>query len=158
MPRSASPQATVLSFLQARVIVEREAAKVRPGDTEPVELLAGGGRVLAQAVIADRDFPPFPRAARDGFAVRAADVSQVPAALKIVGEIRAGGPDTGISLRAGEAAEIMTGAPLPPEADAVVMVEYTERHDDRVEVQRSAAAGENFVPMGSEARRGATLL
>lgn len=158
MSQPAIPRASVLTFEQARAIVEREAAKVRPGDSEPVELLLARGRVLAETVVADRDFPPFPRAARDGYAVRAADVSQVPALLKFVGEIRAGGPDAGIAVNAGEAAEIMTGAPLPPGADAVVMVEYTALRGDQIEIQRSVASGKNFVPVGSEAKRGAALL
>lgn len=139
-------------------MVEREAEKLRPGDSEAVKLLVACGRVLAEPVVADRDFPPFSRAARDGYAVRAAAVAHVPATLKFVGEIRAGGPDTGIAVSAGEAAEIMTGAPLPAGADAVVMVEYTARQGDRVEVQRPVARGENFVPTGAEAKRGAELL
>ena len=151
-------QMSIPTFEQARAIVEREAAKIRPGDSEPVELLLARGRVLAETVVADRDFPPFPRAARDGYAVRAADVSQVPALLEFAGEIRAGGPDAGIVVNAGEAAEIMTGAPLPPGADAVVMVEYTALRGDQIEIQRSVASGKNFVPVGSEAKRGAALL
>ncbi len=140
------------------MVVEREAAKVCPSESEPVELLLAGGRVLAQTVEADRDFPPFPRATRDGYAVRAADVARVPATLKRVGEIRAGGPDSGIKIEAGQAAEIMTGAPVPMGADAVVMVEYTAREGDCVVIQRPVASGENLVPTGAEARRGATLL
>ena len=139
-------------------MVEREAAKVRASEAERVELLVAGGRVLAESVFADRDFPPFPRATRDGYAVRAADVAQVPAWLKIVGEIRAGGPDAHISIRSEEAAEIMTGAPLPSGADAVVMIEYTARKGDEIEIQRSVASGENFVPTGAEAKKGAELL
>src|SRR5689334_12647359 len=133
MSDAALPRTEILTFEQARAVVEREAAKVRPGSSERVELLMAGGRVLAEAVVADRDFPPFARATRDGFAVRAADVGQSPATLKVIGEIRAGGADAGISVGTGEAAEIMTGAPLPPGADAVVMVEYTTREGDRVQ-------------------------
>ena len=147
-----------LAFSEARAVIEREAAKIRARDTELAELIAATGRILAETVVADRDFPPFPRAARDGYAVRAADVATVPTTLKLVGEVRAGAAERGITVAAGEAAEIMTGAPLPPGADAVVMVEYTARHDDQVEIQRTISAGENFVPAGSEAQRGATLL
>ncbi len=156
--QASKAQPSVPTFEQARAIVEREAAKVRPGDSEPVELLLARGRVLAESVVADSDVPPFPRATRDGYAVRAADVSQVPAMLKLVGEIRAGGPDAGIAVNAGEAAEIMTGAPLPPGADAVVMVEYITRRGDQVEIQRPVSTGENYVPAGAEAKRGAALL
>lgn len=148
----------VLAFEQARQVVEREAGKVRVTEREPAELLQSNGRVLAECVVADRDFPPFARAARDGFAVRAADVQNVPTTLKVVGEIRAGGADAGIAVERGECAEIMTGAPLPPGADAVVMVEYTARRGDEVEIRRGVMSGENFVPAGSEAKRGAELL
>ena len=158
MSQPAVPATSVLSFAEARGIVEREAAKVRAGDTEIVEIIAAAGRVLAEPLVADRDFPPFPRAARDGYAVRAADVAAIPARLNVVGEIRAGAPDAGITIAACQAAEIMTGAPVPPGADAVVMVEYTARRDQQVEVTRTVSAGENFVPTGSEAKRGGTLL
>src|SRR5512138_2491524 len=112
------PVSTVLSFKDALAVVEREAARVRPTDPEPVELLLAPGRVLAEAVAADRDFPPFARAARDGYAVRAADVGTLPALLKMIGEIRAGGPPNDLTVAPGQAAEIMTGAPMPPGADA----------------------------------------
>jgi molybdopterin molybdotransferase len=158
MSSGADVKSQVLTFEQARAAVEREAARVRAGDSEPVELLFAGGRVLAESVVADRNFPPFPRATRDGYAVRAADLVNVPATLKFVGEIRAGGPQANIAVDSGEAAEIMTGAPLPAGADAVVMVEYTARHGDRIEIQKAVASGENFVPTGAEAKRGAVLL
>jgi len=92
--------------------------------------------------------------------VRAADVAAVPAQLRCVGEIKAGASveDSAIAVRAGEAAEIMTGAPVPNGADAVVMVEHTERSGEAVIVQRAVAAGENVVAMGAEARRGATMV
>ena len=86
------------------------------------------GRVLAEPVAADRDFPPFARATRDGFAVRAQDVASGLATLRVVGQVRAG--DTyDLPVAPGEAVEIMTGAAVPSGADAVVMVEYTERRE-----------------------------
>lgn len=148
----------ILSFQDARHCVEQAAAQLRPAEAEGCELLLAGGRILAEAVMADRDFPPFPRATRDGYAVRAADVAKVPTRLKLVGEIRAGGPPPSLQIRAGECIEIMTGAPAPAGADAVVMVEYTSRTADTVEVQRSVSGGENIVPAGAEAQRGETLL
>jgi len=157
MPEPAS-QSSVLSFEQARAVVEREAAKVRRAESEGAELLRAAGRVLAEAIVADRDFPPFRRAARDGFAVRAGDAAGAPVTLRVIGEVRAGGPEAHLEVRAGEAAEIMTGAPLPAGADAVVMVEYTSRSGDSVDIQRSVQAGENFVPAGAEAKRGDLLL
>ena len=149
---------STLSFADARHAVESAAAAVPRPDSEILELLSCAGRVLAEAIAADRDFPPFPRATRDGFAVRASDVAQCPARLRVIAEIRAGGPEQGVVLRSGEAAEIMTGAPAPSGSDAIVMVEYTAREGEYVIVQRTVAAGENIVPPGSEARAGDALL
>lgn len=150
----------VLSFEDARHVVEEHAAKLSPSDPEQLELLGAVGRVLAEPISADRDFPPFPRAARDGFAVRAADVAQVPANLTVIAEIKAGAAANVIPtiLSNGEAAAIMTGAPAPRGADAVVMVEYAHRDGKRVEISRTVAAGDNIVPQGSEAKRGELLL
>jgi molybdopterin molybdotransferase len=147
----------ILSFAEARHQVEERARTVQPGATEVVTLAEAAGRVLAEPVLADRDFPPFPRSTRDGFAVRAADVVQAPVRLRRVGEIRAGGPL--VEIKAGECVEIMTGAPVPAEADAVVMVEHTRSQDhDLVEVLRRVASGENVVPRGAESLAGAELL
>jgi molybdopterin molybdotransferase len=155
---SPSASTTVLSFEQARHAVEEQAAGLRPKGKELIELLDGAGQVLAEPVLAERNFPPFPRATRDGYAVRVADLSQLPASLQVIGEIKAGSPDAGLNLQAGQAAAIMTGAPAPIGADAVVMVEYTNRTGDRVEITRGVSAGENIVPAGSEAKRGERLL
>lgn len=151
-------QAVLLPFVEARRAVERAAAALRPPEAEPVALLEARGRVLAEAVTADRDLPPFARATRDGYAVRAADTATLPARLRVAGEMRAGAAWEHAPLAAGEAAEIMTGAAAPPGADAVVMVEYSARSGEVVELKRGAAAGENIVPAGAEARRGDELL
>jgi molybdopterin molybdotransferase len=153
-----------LSFEEARRLVEQFAAGVSPKEVETVDLLAGLGRVLAEGILADRDFPPFARATRDGYAVRAADVAEIPARLEVVGEVKAGDwPEPGVcSVGRGQAVGIMTGAPLPEGADAVVMVEHTlpirEPAVKLVEVRRSISVGENFVPRGAEARAGQLLL
>jgi molybdopterin molybdotransferase len=122
--------------------------------TEQIPSLDSAGRVLAEDVLADRDYPPFPRSARDGFAVRAADV---PGELMVIGEVRAGEVYTG-TVGMGRAVEIMTGAPVPEGADAVVMVEHTERSGDRVKITRSIKIGENFNAQGIEAKQGSTVL
>ena len=83
-------------------------------------------RVLAEDVAADRDLPPFHRAIRDGYAVRAADLIDLPAVLWCVGEVPAGRSFEG-EVRPGQCVSIMTGAPVPEGADAVVMVEHTVR-------------------------------
>lgn len=137
------------SYRDARAqIIQAVAPLLR---TEVVPLAEAPGRVLAVDVAADRDQPPFHRSTRDGFAVRAADV---PGTLRVIGEIAAGA-SLGRALVPGEAAEIMTGAPVPDGADAVVMVENVERRGDRVTAAQAIAAGENFVPAGREIRAGA---
>ena len=153
----------VVSFEEARRIVEVHAAKALaansdPGLAETVELLAAQGRVLAEPIRADRDFPPFARATRDGYAVRAADVEQFPARLDVIGEIKAGDSPENCTVHRGQAVSIMTGAPMPAGADAVVMVEYTSARDKSVEVQRAVKHGENVVPRAAEARAGQLLL
>ncbi|HSZ62292.1 MAG TPA: gephyrin-like molybdotransferase Glp [Terriglobales bacterium] len=160
MSSPATPPARVLSFEEARRLVEHHAASVLPREVETVNLLAGIGRVLAERIVADRDFPPFRRATRDGYAVRASDLAKVPARLEVVGEIKAGAaPESQTrALTPGQAIGIMTGAPLPEGADAVVMVEYTLPAEHRVEVRRSVRPGENFVPHGAEARAGQVLI
>ncbi len=117
------------------------------------------GRVLAEEIIADRDFPPFSRATRDGYAVRSADLQRIPAELAVTGQIRAGGevPSGFSRLQRVEAISIMTGAPVPEGADAVVMIEYTEQVGRRVRVLRSVTPGENVVARGSEAQLGDRL-
>jgi molybdopterin molybdotransferase len=153
------PPATILSFEQARHLVEEHAASLRPRGKELVELLDSPGQILAEPVLADRNFPPFPRATRDGYAVRAADLAKLPATLKIVGEIKAGpAADAVLEIEPGQAAAIMTGAPAPPGTDAVVMVEYTSRDGDQVTITRGIAADDNIVPIASEAKRGDRLL
>jgi molybdopterin molybdotransferase len=155
-----APPGSVLSFEDARRVVEEHAARIQPPATESVGLLAAAHRVLAEPVLADRDLPPFPRSTRDGYAVRSADLSRLPATLDVIGEIKAGEKLAAIPLEIGlrQAAAITTGAPVPPGADTVVMVEYTARRGTAVEITRSVAAGENIVPRGAEARRGSLLL
>jgi len=156
---TASPTTGVVSFAEARHIVEQHAATVSPGDAEAVDLLSAFSRVLAEEIVADRDFPPFPRATRDGYAVRAQDVAEVPASLKLIGEIKAGdSPTSAVNVQQGQAVSIMTGAALPWGADAVVMVEYTAQSGSAVEIERSVRSGENYVPRGAEARQGQVLL
>ena len=121
-------------------------------------MLESTGLALAEPILADRSFPPFPRATRDGYAVRASDLAKLPATLQIIGEIKAGSAATDLRLGSGQAFAIMTGASAPPGADAVVMVEYTSRNNDLVEITKGVAAGENIVPAGAEAKRGDRLL
>jgi molybdopterin molybdotransferase len=97
---------------------------------------------------------------RDGYAVRAVDLAQPPVILDVIAEIKAGAAprDVPTQIGPGQAAAIMTGAPTPPGADAVVMVEYTSLSGNQVTVTRPVASGDNVVPVGSEARQGQVLL
>ena len=154
-----SAPATILSFEQARHVVEEHAAALRPSGKELLELLDSAGRILAEPVLADRNFPPFPRATRDGYAVRAADLATLPATLEVIGEVKAGvSVDAAFKIESGKAAAIMTGAPAPPGSDAVVMIEYTSRDGDRVTITKAIAVGDNIVPIAAEAKRGDRLL
>ncbi len=144
-------------------MVEEEAARLIPtanSTYESVDLMQAAGRILAEQVRADRDIPPFARSTRDGYAVRAQDLAALPCTLKIVGEIKAGPQPAELSLKlkSGVAASIMTGAPVPEGADAVVMVEYTSLQGDCVRITRGVSPGENVVPRGAEAAGGSLLL
>jgi molybdopterin molybdotransferase len=152
------PALSVLSFEEARAVVEEHASHIVATVHESVPLLSAAGRILAEPILADRDFPPFPRATRDGYAVRAADLKNLPAKLRVMGEIKAGPAGPILSLDSGEAFSIMTGAPVPPGADAVIMVEYISLQGNSVEITRGVSSGENIVPQGAEAKRGSVLL
>lgn len=147
----------ILSFDQAFETVQKHCRSLNPAGRESVSLPESLGRVLADPIVADRDFPPFPRATRDGYALCAADVKTVPATLHVIGQIKAGG-SFDQTLAHGQAVEIMTGAATPQGADAVVMVEYTRCNGSEVEVLRSVAPGENIVAQGSEAKAGSEML
>ena len=146
----------VLAFDQALEVVMTQALSVNGArEAQTVELLAGAGRVLAAAVVADRDQPSFDRSTRDGYAVRAGDVGS---SLRVVGSVRAGEAWKGEALGEGEAIEIMTGAPLPAGADAVVMVEHGVVEGDVLRVERALRVGENVVPRGAETLAGKVVL
>jgi molybdopterin molybdotransferase len=151
---------SVVTLTEARRIVEERARPQAPAGSELVPLIEARHRVLAAGIVADRDFPPFPRATRDGYAVRAADLDRLPARIDVIGEIKAGAPAEATSrgLQPGEAVEIMTGAPVPSGADAVLMVEYAAREGRFMVPARGVAFGENIVPQGAEARAGERLL
>jgi molybdopterin molybdotransferase len=144
-----------VTFTEARdvVIARVRAARVAPA-VEEVGLESAGGRVLAEEVRADRDYPAVARSVRDGFAVRSADL---PGELEVTGEVRAGERFAG-EVGPGQAVEIMTGAPLPPGADAVVMVEHVTRDGKCVRIEQPAAPGQFINPQACEARAQEVLL
>lgn len=146
------------SYHEALGIIRQKVAGRAPGPPkETLRLDRALGRVLAEDVAADRDYPPFHRSTRDGFAVRSPDLGSLPALLTLRGEVRASEHFTG-KIGPGECVEIMTGAPLPAGTDAVVMLEYARVQGTTVEVERGAAPRENIVEKGSEAREGTMVL
>ncbi|WP_263376465.1 molybdopterin molybdotransferase MoeA [Granulicella aggregans] len=148
----------VLDFESALGEVLHHAAGLRASSADTIEevpLLESAGRVLARAIAADRDHPPFDRSTRDGYAVRGMAFS-AGGWLRIAGQVRAGDVWSGPPLSNDGAIEIMTGAPLPAGADAVAMVEHIELDGGNVRAQqgRHLMSGENVVAQGSEARAG----
>jgi molybdopterin molybdotransferase len=126
---------------------------------EDVPLSEAHGRILAEPVVADRDYPALDRSLRDGFAVHAADV---PGLLNVRGEVRAGEMTDDALLALGAAIEIMTGAPIPNGADAIVMVEHVNRITDssgeKIQIDRRAMLGEWINKRGSESSAGTELI
>jgi molybdopterin molybdotransferase len=148
----------IVSFDEALELMQSHAANLPSPTTEQVRLLECTNRVLAEAVRADRDQPPFDRSTRDGFAVLAVEFGKHP--LSVAGQVRAGEQWQGGALQQDAAIEIMTGAPIPEGADAVVMVEHVERIDGAIRPigERTIRSGENIVRRGSEAQKGETVL
>ena len=146
----------MISVAEAIQIVRQNT---RPLPSESVELREALGRVLAQDVVADSDLPPFDRSQMDGYAVRAEDVREAPARLRIVGE-SAAGRGWHHELEEGQAVRIMTGAPVPAGADSVQQVELTTELKDGtvVELLESVETGKSIVPRGAEIKAGEIVL
>ena len=154
--------ANILTYAEAAALVleaGRRLAAATPRKTEQLPLLDALHRVLAAPVLADRDLPPFRRSTRDGYAVQAAALATGDW-LPVVGVLRAGEPAPPAPLAPGAALEIMTGAPVPESADAVVMLEHVDIADDKIRLQpnRTLRPGSHIVPAGSEARSGDPLV
>jgi molybdopterin molybdotransferase len=147
----------MLTYEQARqTVVDQLGQKKGPHSTTVVNIWESLGFVLAQQIKTDREYPPFHRSTRDGYAVRAADATQ-GADLRCIGEIKAG--DTVTSpLNRWTCVQIMTGAAVPAGADAVVMIEHTQREGDKVRFERDTRPEQNIVPRGSEAKSGQEIL
>ncbi len=148
----------MLSVEEALAQLLREIA---PLSVEEAPLLESLGRVLARDAVADIDLPPFANSAMDGYAVRAAETTGAseadPCRLPVVGEVAAGDPGT-TPLPPGAAMRIMTGAPVPPGADAVIPVEQTRVAVGAVDLLAAVAAGASVRPAGDDARRGQRVL
>jgi molybdopterin molybdotransferase len=153
VPETATPETLPWEIARKKVI-DIVRCLGRDSKSESVPLEEAHGRVLSEAVLADRDYPSLRRSLRDGFAVHAADV---PGTVRVRGEIRAGEEESA-ALERGEALEIMTGAPVPESADSVLMVEHVVRQGDTIVVDRPAEPGQFINPRGAEAARGAVLI
>lgn len=141
----------MISIQDARAIVLARARPICDGESVPIQ--AAVGRSLAQAITADGDLPPFDRVTMDGYAVRAADLREGGVSLPLDGETAAGDPSDN-ELMPGKARAIMTGAALPPGADAVVQVEWTEERDGSVHIRQPVRPGQNVAPRGQDLARG----
>src|SRR6185437_2765412 len=151
----------ILTYAEAAGFILQQAHRLASATAhraEQVPLLESLHRVLAAPIHADRDLPPFHRSTRDGYAVQAAALA-TGNWLPVTGILRAGeAPATSLALNT--ALEIMTGAPVPKGADAVVMLEHVEISDGKIRLQpdRKVRPGSHIVPTGSEARSGDPLL
>jgi molybdopterin molybdotransferase len=141
----------MLEIAAAQALVMHAA---RPLGTETIAATAAAGRIPARDIAAPEAVPDVPKSAMDGYALRAADGL---ALRRVVGELTAGGGQAA-QLSAGEAVRIMTGAPMPAGADAMIPVELTEEHDGMLQIARALAVGDHVHPVGADVRRGEILL
>jgi len=149
------------ALLPVDIALEKGLAMARAvAETERVDLEHATNRVLAQALIAQAPLPRFDYSAMDGYAVRSADLAgDMPLSLKVVGRIAAGDRGSDQVMPPEPAAvRILTGAPIPSGADAVVAQEDVERWDDSIVLFRAPRPGENIRPCGEDARPGDVLL
>jgi molybdopterin molybdotransferase len=151
-----------LSVEAARAkVLEVLSERARPHDSETVDFSKDPaialGRVLAENVVADRNYPPFDRSIRDGFAVRTSDAAQPGARLRIIGESRAGIAFDGV-VNSGECVRIFTGAPIPRGANAVVMQEFAKIEDGYAVLEQAALPSQNYVMAGAESRVGECVI
>ena len=128
----------------------RVLADCAPLHPRAIPLDAALGCVTSVPLMADEAVPPFANTAMDGYAVRAADTADAPVRLRVVGTLAAGADPASVAVEPGTAVRIMTGAPIPSGADAVVMVERTSTAGDDVVIERAASAGDHLRPAGED--------
>jgi len=150
----------LLTLEEAKAVLSQHFTP-KPIGTEEVSLLEAYNRVLSEDIISDLNIPPFNRSTVDGYAVKAQDTfgaeENKPVMLKICGEVNIGELPK-IKIVDGEAAEIVTGAPIPEGADAVVMLEHTERKDDVLYIYKAVVKDENVMKAGADIRKGEKVL
>lgn len=143
----------MLSYEKAReTVIARVESLAAKAVLETVSLFDSLGRILASDILSDRDYPPFHRSIRDGYAVRSADIHE-GATLRCIGELKAGDTPS-LAVTSGTCIQIMTGAALPEGSDAIVMVEHTQQTGDQVIVKRPVRPGQHVVRRGSEQQAG----
>jgi len=149
-----------MTFDEAKRAISEQLKPKALGEEE-ISLLEAYNRVLKEDVASTMDIPPFSRSTVDGYAVKAEDTfgaeENQPAKLKVCGVVNVGEPPK-ISLGKGEAAEIVTGAPIPEGADAAVMVEDTDRENAELSVYRAVTKNENVMKKGTDIKKGETVL
>ncbi len=155
----ATPSVTLRAMIDVDEAQRIVLARIRPLEAVSVPLADALHRTLAEPVLCDVDYPPFDRSLMDGFAVRSADVAAVPVTLRIAGQAAAGA-ETKLSVQPGGAVQINTGAPIPPDADAVVRVESTETNaaGDAVIIRESVPPGRFITPRATYVRAGSVVL
>lgn len=146
-----------MSLLSVDDALQRLLDAINVLDSETVLLEESLGRALAEPVKALLTQPPFHSSAMDGYAIRAEDITSLPCQLKIVGEAAAGHSFNG-SIGKGEAVRIFTGAPVPVDADTVIIQEETIRHDNMVEILKAIIPGQNIRPAGGDFHIDETIL
>jgi molybdenum cofactor synthesis domain-containing protein len=150
----------LVTFDEAKQLIW-QTLQPKPLGTEEIPLLDATNRVLAEDAASTMDIPPFSRSTVDGYTVKAEDTfgadENQPAKLKVCGFVAIGEPPR-VNVTKGEAAEIVTGAPIPEGADAVVMVEDTEREDEELNVYASVTKNENVMKKGADIKSGEIVL
>ncbi len=157
-----------MSMKPFKTLISREAAlELIIGNTHPTKkneeilLTEGRGRVLADKAVAEFNVPPFERSSMDGYAVRAQDTfgsgTFSPKKLKLIGEQHAGESFEG-TVGEGECLQVATGSPIPKGSDAVIMVEFTKRDGDIIDIQKPAYPGANISPIGEDIKVGDVVI
>src|SRR3989304_4740450 len=150
----------LMTFDEAKKAIGQQLKLEALGEEE-IPLLEAHNRVLKEDITSALDSPPFDRSTVDGYAVKAEDTfgaeENQPAKLKVCGTVNIGEPPA-IAVAKGEAAEIVTGAPVTEGAAAVVIVEDTERENGELQVYSSVTKGENAMKKGSDIRSGETVM
>ena len=147
-------RAKVIEVIRARRCAPPPASETMEFASDPSRAL---GRILAENIPADRNYPPFNRSTRDGFALRAADATKPGAKLRLLGESRAGVPFDG-TVEPGTCVQIMTGAALPRGANTIVMLEHARVEEESVIIEKAAHASAHFVLEGQETRVGESVV